>query len=95
MRSATPFISALSAEASSFALPRRAISSPTVRWLVAQLLGLLDERAALAVERPRVDALEAGKGLDRREALPARGERPEHGVLVLDHELQVQHDRAG
>jgi hypothetical protein len=62
---------------------------------VAQLLGLLDQRAALAVERPRIDALEAGEGLDRREALPAGGERRQHRVLVLDHELQVQHDRAG
>ena len=32
MRSATPFISALRSEASSFALPRRAISSPATRW---------------------------------------------------------------
>ena len=32
IRSATPFISALRSDASSFAFPRRAISSPTTRW---------------------------------------------------------------
>ena len=83
-------------------LPSTAVLSPDGEFLrggtflsPTQLLGLLDQRAALAVERPRIDALEAGEGLDRREALPASGERREHRVLVLDHELQVQHDRAG
>ena len=95
MRSATPFISALSSEASSFALPRRAISSPRDALPVAELLHLLDERAALGVERPGVDAGEAGEGLHVREGLPAAREHREDGLAVLDDVLQVQHDRAG
>ena len=91
IRAATPFISALRSEASSFALPRRAISSPTLRLLVAQLLDLLDELAALAVEGPGVDALESGPGLDLLEASPAGGEHLEHRLTVLHDELQIEH----
>jgi len=52
-------------------------------------------QAALAVERPGIDAREPGECLDRREPLAACRKRAQHGVAVLDHELQVQHDRAG
>ena len=94
IRSATPFISALSSDASSFALPRRAISSPTLRCSVAQLLDLLDERAALGVEGPGVDPGEAGQGLHlARGSCPRRGEHLEDLLAVLHDVLQVQHGR--
>ena len=58
---------------------------------VAQLLDLLDQRAALGVERPRVDAGEPGEGLDLLEGLAAAREHREHGVTVLDDVAEVQH----
>ena len=95
MRSATPFISALSSERRPPSPCRAARSPHRLCAAGGAAPRLLDERSALGVERPGVDAFEARKGLDRREALAARRERGEHRVAVLDDVLQVQHDRAG
>ena len=92
MRSATPFISALSAAASSLRLaaPRDLLArrgagggaAASTSWISGPPLG---------VERPGIDAGEAGPGLDLLEALAAARQHGEHGVAVLDHELEVQH----
>ncbi len=58
---------------------------------VAQLLDLLDQRAPLGVERPRVDPGETREGLDLLERLAAAREHGEHGVTVLDDVAEVQH----